>query len=453
MFVLRVLLISANQYTQPYPVYPLGLDYVMGVIAKRHQIQVIDYAGGDGEKALDTVLTAFHPDVVGISLRNIDNVEIGSPQTLWAHVQGLISQTREKCSACIVLGGSGFSMFPKKILAISGADYGILGEGERFGPFLNALENGTPLESLPGVVTQDMSSPKVPTPFAGQIERQLLFSPEPAAYYLQNSGILNLQTKRGCPFSCVYCTYPYLEGRTLRCFDPRTIADEARRLQEAGARFLFIVDSVFNSNEEHSLAVADAFIKAGVSIPWGGFFSPLPASADYYPKMAQAGMTHVEFGTDSLSNSVLKAYGKPFRAEDIFSAHKHALDAGLNVAHYLLLGGPGETTDTLARTLDRADQLEKTLLFFFEGIRLYPNTRLYDIALQEELIQPGQDLLQPTYYSSPRCGKDQISSILKEKAQGRANWVIGSGRERFASVTSMLYRRGHAGPLWEKLIN
>lgn len=450
--MLRILLISANQHTQPHPVYPLGLDYVMGAIAKHHNVQVVDYAGGGGEETLDSVLAAFHPDVVGISLRNIDNVEVGSPQTLWAHVQGLISQIRENCPACIILGGSGFSIFPKKILAITGADYGILGEGERFGPFLKALEDGSPVKSLPGVITREMSTPKAPMPFQGHIKRHLSSAPESAAYYLQNSGILNLQTKRGCPFKCVYCTYPYLEGRDLRCFDPHTVADEARRLQEVGARFLFIVDSVFNSNEEHSLAVAEAFIKAGLSIPWGGFFSPLSASADYYQKMARAGMTHVEFGTESLSNPVLKAYGKPFRSEDIYTAHKHALDAGLNVAHYLLLGGPGETDDTLAQTLDRADQMEKALFFFFEGIRIYPNTRLCDIAIQEGLIQPGQDLLQPTYYSSPRCGKDQISSRLEISAQGRANWIIGSGGQSFESVTRMLYRRGYSGPLWERLI-
>ena len=452
MFVLKILLIAANQYTQPHPVYPLGLDYVMGAIPKRHQVQVVDYAGGDGEKNLDTALNAFHPDLVGISLRNIDNVEIGSPQPLWDHVQGLITLIREKSPARIVLGGSGFSIFPNRILTITGADYGILGEGERFGAFLEILENGNPVESLPGVITREMSTPKTPVPFQGQIERHVSSTPEPAAFYLQNSGILNLQTKRGCPYKCVYCTYPYLEGSVLRCFDPQKVADEARRLQDTGAKFLFIVDSVFNSNEEHSLAVAEAFVMAGVSIPWGGFFSPLPASEDYYPKMARAGMTHVEFGTDSLSNPVLKAYGKPFSTEDIFTAHEHALNAGLNVAHYLTLGGPGETNDTLAQTLDRADQMDRALFFFFESIRIYPNTRLHDIALQEKLIQPGQDLLQPTYYSSPRCGKEQISSLLGVRAQGRANWMIGSGGESFASVISMLYRRGYSGPLWERLI-
>ena len=103
--------------------------------------------------------------------------------------------------------------------------------------------------------------------------------------------------------------------------------------------------------------------------------------------MADAGLTHVEFGTDSLSNAVLASYRKPFRDQRVFQVHREAIDAGLYVAHYFLLGGVGENKRTLAETLDKADTLEKSALFFFCGMRIYPGTELYRIALKEGQIQ------------------------------------------------------------------
>ena len=98
--------------------------------------------------------------------------------------------------------------------------------------------------------------------------------------------------------------------------------------------------------------------------------------------MADSGLTHIEFGTESLTDKVLTAYGKPFKKVEIFRAHRLALDAGLRVAHYLMPGGPGEDERTLEETLTGVEQLEKTVLFFFCGVRIYPHTALYDIALR-----------------------------------------------------------------------
>jgi radical SAM superfamily enzyme YgiQ (UPF0313 family) len=223
-------------------------------------------------------------------------------------------------------------------------------------------------------------------------------------------------------------------------------------LQDAGAKYIFITDSAFNASYDHSRQVAKAFIKARVSIPWGGFFVPTVPPADYYKLMADAGLSHVEFGTESLSDTILANLRKPFPVRDVFAAHKIAHKAGLHIAHYFLLGGPGENKQTLQETLIGLDRLERAVFFFFCGIRIYPHTALYDVALREGQITGGQNLLQPIFYSSPNISVPEIMQTVENYANGRLNWIIGAGEAKATRVLPKLYRRGFSGPLWEHLI-
>jgi radical SAM superfamily enzyme YgiQ (UPF0313 family) len=86
--------------------------------------------------------------------------------------------------------------------------------------------------------------------------------------------------------------------------------------------------------------------------------------------MADAGLSHVEFGTESLSDTILTNLHKPFTICDVFAAHKVALEAGLHIAHYFLLGGPGENKQTLQETLIGLDRLERAVFLFFFGKRI-----------------------------------------------------------------------------------
>jgi radical SAM superfamily enzyme YgiQ (UPF0313 family) len=448
---MKVLLVSANTLKEPYPVYPLGLDYVTGAIAADHQVQIVDMNSLGDLDSLAAVIEEFSPDVIGISLRNIDNTDTTDPRGFISQYREIIDVIRNHTDVPLVLGGSGFTIFPDETMKALDADFGIIGEGERLGLLLNAIQNREDTGSLPGVITRK-SKKALPAPWEGKITRRLIPNPANLKYYLQNGGMLNLQTKRGCHFKCVYCTYPHIEGRKLRLMDPEEIAAAARGLQASGAKYFFITDSVFNADCAHSIAVAEAFKKSGVSIPWGAFFAPLKQPEDYFQIMADAGLTHVEFGTDSLSNPVLASYRKPFRDQQVFRAHQAAIDAGLYVAHYFLLGGPGENQQTLRETLTGVGSLEKSALFFFCGMRIYPDTALYDIAVKEGLIAEGRSILEPVFYRSPFIDSDEIVRQVQKKANRRLNWVIGAGGEETAKIISRLYQRGHCGPMWEYLI-
>jgi radical SAM superfamily enzyme YgiQ (UPF0313 family) len=190
----------------------------------------------------------------------------------------------------------------------------------------------------------------------------------------------------------------------------------------------------------------------GVSIPWGAFFAPKSPPKGYYNLLADAGLTHVEFGTEAMSNIMLASYKKPFKIDQVFHAHKSANDAGLFVAHFFLLGGPGENVDTLNETLSNIDKLDKTVLFFFCGLRIYPYTALYDIALSEGQITKDDDLLKPVFYQNESLSSEEIIRIVTRYAKGRMNWIIGAGGEKTAKIVSKMHKHGHSGPLWEHLI-
>lgn len=430
---------------------------MVGAIPARHEVRIFDLNQEPQPDALAALLLDYQPDLVGLSIRNIDNTDGSNSKGFIEDFKTVIATVRTACKAPIVLGGSGFTIFPEALMEVLNADYGIPGDGERISLLLDALESKAPMEGIPDILVRgkhfktDKTLP-VPIPVMPQMCRRFDAHSSHLQHYLRHSGTMNLQTKRGCPFHCIYCTYPYIDGARLRLHDPAEVAQTAMALQKAGAKYLFITDSTFNCSVQHSMAVAKAFIEIGLSIPWGAFFAPLAIPGDYFKTMAKAGLTHVEFGTESLSDKVLATYKKPFNKRDVFQAHEVALDAGLHVAHYLMLGGPGEDEETLEETLVSAESLKKSAFFFFCGIRIYPHTALYDIALSEGQITADQDLLSPVFYRSGHLTNEGIEAKVTTHAAGRMNWVTGSGGEEMEKLLSRMHARGRVGPLWEQII-
>ncbi len=448
---MKVLLISTNTMKEPYPTYPIGLDYVLNAISPPHLVQCVDMNELNTAAALVGVLSGFRPDVVGLSIRNVDNVDGACSQSLIGEIAGVIEVIRRNSEGVIVLGGSGFTILPREFMTELDADFGVIGEGERLPLLLDAMERGESGAGLPGIVVG--KGPAVyQEPISIPFGRGIFPHHSYTSFYLKKGGMLNLQTKRGCPFGCIYCTYPLIEGRRFRFMPPSEVGRTARMLQDAGAKYLYITDSTFNGSYEHSREVALAFQKAGVSIPWGGFFTPTCPPPDYYRALADAGLRHVEFGTEALSNLVLGLYNKPFVKEDAFFAHRSALEAGLHVAHYLIFGGPGENENTIQETISNSCQLEKTVFFVYNGVRIYPHTALYERAVREGQLESSANLLYPLFYWSPVLNRERGMALINEHAAGRPNWAVGSGPPGMFKALSRLHDRGRVGPLWEHLV-
>src|SRR5512145_1465084 len=149
----KVLLISANMMKKPYPVYPLGLDYVAGALNSRYQTRILDMNEFSSLDVLGEHIRQYAPDYIGLSIRNIDNTDTINRHGFLSDYQDLVGVIRQNSQATLILGGSGYTIFPLEFIRALGADYGIAGEGERLPALLSALENKTDVTAIPGVVT------------------------------------------------------------------------------------------------------------------------------------------------------------------------------------------------------------------------------------------------------------------------------------------------------------
>jgi len=129
---MKVLLISPNLESLPDPVFPLGLAHIAAALKEKHiQHQVLDLCFvEDYEAAIESALSSFKPDVIALSLRNIDNVSYPNYVTSLPFYRQVIQTIRKQSEGLIVIGGSGFALMPEAIMKYLGADWGIMGEGE-----------------------------------------------------------------------------------------------------------------------------------------------------------------------------------------------------------------------------------------------------------------------------------------------------------------------------------
>lgn len=450
---MRVLLISVNREEFPDPVYPLGVALVAAAAeGAGHEVRVLDLRWVAPEK-LAAGVAEWGPDVVGLGIRNVDNLTWGRSVSYLPEVEVAVAQVRSAFPGPLVLGGSGFSLFPRELLARLRVPYGVAGEGERaFPALLAALAAGRDPEGIPGVAVCRGPGPgdvRVTPPALGPLAPNP-FRPDLLAPYLAAGASVGVQTRRGCSFRCLYCTYPALEGRAVRLRDPDVVADEVEAAAGAGARNLFFVDDAFNAPADHAEAVCRRLVERGVRATWTAFVHPGHLPSGLARWMARAGCAGVEFGTDSLDDRVLAALDKGFTARAAAASARAAAEAGLPAAHYLLLGSPGETPETLERTLAAFDHLPPAAVLAMAGVRIYPGTPLADRARAEGVCGPG-DLVEPRFYLSPAVDPEALLRRLGEHARARRGWVVPAlGIRCDPAVLARLRRR--PGPTWAALL-
>ncbi|HUJ09685.1 MAG TPA: lipid biosynthesis B12-binding/radical SAM protein [Verrucomicrobiae bacterium] len=447
----RVLLISSNRCDQPYPVFPLGLAHLESAL--RHAGHTTCWVDRQAMNVpLEQAIAEFQPHVIGISIRNVDDVQFQSQETYYDDAIALSHKVRSCSPSPIVLGGTAFSIFPEKLLRLSGADFGVQGPGEvAFVQLIKAITTGDDSSGIPGLVYRrgdqivvNPCDPEEPI-YAFTAERP----PELMNYYLQHSAMLNIETQRGCSMPCCYCTYPLIEGRRIRRREPEAIAAELMTLQRQGTKHVFIVDAVFNLQNDHIARVCEAILRRGVEVTWTCFLRPKGLTAELMNLMARAGLTHIEFGADSLCDSVLAEYGKAITFEDILKSSTLARAAGIHYGHFLICGGPGETRETLQTTFANSKRLPGAVIFALAGMRIYPGTPLFARAVREGLLSADADLLRPVYYISPALTKEELLQQLEEFRQQGPNWLIGNPPTSFVPLSDRLRHRGVVGPLWE----
>jgi radical SAM superfamily enzyme YgiQ (UPF0313 family) len=237
----------------------------------------------------------------------------------------------------------------------------------------------------------------------------------------------------------------------MRQRDPNEVADEIAECKSLGAPYFFITDSVFNTTADHVAGTCEAIIRRALRIEFGCFLRPQGLTREFMRLLARAGLRHIEFGTDSLSDPVLREYGKDFLFDDIRRSSDLAFDEGIRYAHFLIIGGPGETEQTINQSYENSKHLKKTVFFPFVGMRICPQTTLHNRAVEEKIIRQEQDIFAPAFYLSPAITQQRVFSLLNEIKTKSRNWIIGEPPAEMQQLMGNLRKKGVAGPLWEYL--
>lgn len=455
---MRVLMVAANQEQRPDPVVPLGALYVAGAArAAGHDVALYD-ACFDGEgwrDALAAAIARHRPEVVGLSMRNVDDVAWPRATAWFEYYREVARAIRaEAPEASLVLGGSAFTLFPDLFVGALGADYGVVGEGES--TFRDLLEDlaghGRPARAFPHGPSGD------PRLLYATVGPGRLPPSEPAldladlATYQRLGGAANVQTKRGCGFACSYCTYPVLEGSRVRLGDATRAVDQIERMyRERSITRFFVVDNVFNVPASHALAFCGELESRRLPLRWTAYVTPAGLKQEVAEAMARSGCSGVEIGTEAAHPATLGGLGKSFGVAEIESASAWFRGAGVKVCHSLIFGGPGETFETMDATVAVVDGTRPDAVFAMLGVRLYPDTSLARKLEAEGRIRRQDIGLEPIFYIEEAV-RDGIIEKANAIGAERPHWVFpGLDNPDMDRFTLRLRKLGVRGPLWELL--
>ena len=452
---MRVLLVSANQERSPDPVAPLGLCYVATATARAgHDVRVLDLCfSTDVDADIAGAIAEHRPDVLGLSLRNVDNCAYPDTVSYLPHYRGVVRALRDASPAPIVVGGSAFTTMPAHYLDQLEAPYGVVGEGEvAFVALLRALEARADAAEIPGVATRFAPghvrvNPPAWLPSLDELAASRHWIDN--RRYFERGGMGNLQTKRGCHFKCTFCAYPVIEGQGMRTRDPALVAAEAERLlDEHGIDQFFIVDSIFNAPRGYAERVAAALRPLGRRVRWSCFVGPGNFTPELADLMLEAGCQSVDFGTDAAAAATLRGFRKSFNVDDILAASAVCRERALPFCHSLVFGGEGETWDTVAETIEVMDACRPTAVTAMCGVRVYPETPLARTLLARGAVPSVEALYEPHFYFAPAV-RQGLSEVVAAAARERGNWLLpGQKVNDEEQLLGTLRGRGLKGDMW-----
>ncbi len=458
---MNILLISTNRNALPMPVMPIGACMVAEACERAgHRVTLLDLMfEREPIAAIRDVVQSVKPGVVGLSVRNIDNNDMRDTVFFLEHLNRTVNEVRAHTSAPVILGGAALAVMPEAILRFSEVSCAVLGDGETVLPLLlERIAEGEPFGDVPGVAYVDHEGFSS-TPCSGQGGATACGAPDYRRWvnvgaYRSQLATVPLQTKLGCAFQCVYCTYRKIEGNGHRLADPASVADAVTRLAASGLRDIELVDSVFNIPSEHAMLVCDALAKVkhgarlqSLELNPRAFDDPLVTA------MERAGFVGMGLTVESASDPVLQALRKGFTAREVHLAADVMQRHGLPCAWIFLLGGPGETRDTVRETLRFAEQRTRPqdVVFFNIGIRIYPGTELESIARRQGVLTTApEDMLKPVFYVSPEVDAAWMMNEVRKSMGVHMNFINTDsiGLSILPLVHRIGYRLGVRPPLW-----
>jgi radical SAM superfamily enzyme YgiQ (UPF0313 family) len=462
---MRVALVNPNRILPP--ISPLGLEYVgEGLLAAGHEVNILDLCWEEQpERAIPAFFRGREYGLVGISIRNTDDCSFATRESFLPGFSRIVETIRNHSGAPIVAGGVGFSVMPEAVMAITGVDAGVVGDGElTLTGIADRCQRQASWEDLPNLVLhrngifRRTPVSTVPLSRIPPMSRTLV---DNRRYYLEG-GQAGVETKRGCPMGCVYCADPLAKGRTSRMRPPGDVVAELAQLMGQGIEHVHFCDSEFNVPEDHALEICGEIIRRGLGdrLHWYAYCKPGPFSRELAGQMRRSGCRGINFGADSGDEGMLSRLGRDFGPAEILSAARSCRENGIAVMLDLLLGAPGETRESIARTVERMMESGADRIGVTVGVRVYPGTRLAKEIQREDLrkgLVGGSDLRHPVFFLEPAIAPtvfDQLDALVGNDPRFLFFDPDRPDRNYNYNANQVLVRairEGHRGAYWDIL--
>jgi len=466
----RVLLINANRFKQPWPVIPFGLCCVASAVENAgHEVSVLDLCFSKNcSRDISNSVNKLQPDLIGISIRNIDNSAGYNTLFLLEKVKDeVILPTKKVFSGAIVIGGPSVGISGAEILSYMDLEFAIRGDGEAsMVELVNRLEKKLPLNGLGGLIRRKKNRIVEDNPPMFVTDLDSLPLVRPNRYidlrpYRRFGSPLQIQTKRGCPLKCSYCTYNRIEGLRYRLRNPLRVADEIECLvQETGINHIEFTDSTFNIPLDHTKAVLRAVAEKELDLNLRTMgLNPGAVDRELADLMKRVGFRDVDLGAEAGCDAMLRSLGKNFNKDDILRAGEILHERGIPITWYLLVGAPGETEQTLIETFETINHAASKwdLINIGIGIRVYNGAPIAKRLQRENPSCTKDNFLKPVHYSPEAISLDAIKALTKRIALEFPNYFMYDENENTPPVvliigTALLKLFAPKQPIWRLYI-
>lgn len=374
----------ANWYKQP----ALGIAYMVSSLeAKGFDCKIFDaYFENLSLHVIVDRVKDYNPDVIGISAMTHE-INLAAE---------IASKLKEALDVPIVVGGCHVTALPEKTLQeFEVFDYGVYGEGEKtVSQLLECIEfkNIAP-HDIKGLVFRENGKIVVnpSREFMDADELDALPMPAFHQYYgVDNPKALAgkksyymIFTSRGCPYQCAFCMR--VLGRKVRRRSVQNIIKEMKyAIEKYGAHTFDFADEIFLFDNAQTRELLQLFIDRGLSkkIKWSALTRANFVKHDLIALAKKAGCVRLEMGVESGDDNILNNINKKITTDQVRYAVKVIKDEKISLGTYFILGHPGETIDTVRKTVDFAVELNTDSIAV--GLMVpYPGTAIWDMASQE----------------------------------------------------------------------
>ena len=466
----------------------MGLGYLAGsLLAHGYEVEIWDAAVEADRETLDQKLSRDPFDIVGVSAPTplINNA--------WES-----AAVAKKHGAITILGGPHLTLQPHESMQKPQVDLVVRGEAEyTIIEILRALENETngksqnanrKSENPPSSNGQSKTqNPKSFDPAAGwpnilglswrNAEGKIMHNPDrplpddidaipfPAHHLFKIDRYTNLNpltdgldmharaytivTSRGCPYKCTYCSKP-ITGDTWRGRSvDNVIAEWSWLVKDLGATEIGITDDIWNLDKERAKALCRALVKAKLNhVPWVTIHGMKVNNTDeeLFKLMKQAGCKRVGFGVENGDDWMLRHVIKKGQTVDMVRrAFKWAKHARLQTMGFFIFGMPGETEESMEKTIRLAMELDPDLAHFMMAAP-FPGTEMW-----ETLVKHGNVFSHEMDWSQLAIQDNQAHFAFGDLAKETVERKWHEAHRRFYLRPKRMVRIATRKDTWQRL--